>query len=246
MKTKFFVLFFMIFLSVFAKAEVKTYRHDYSECKYGENNIVLEIRSPQLYASAEESEYGEVIVLRQNGKNKTIDMNDNGIGRYRMVKLMNDNCSSVLAIPFNKDEIAFFLLKDNRPMIDYLTVLYYNTKSGEAEVIPTKISVKTALLRGGKAFFRIGKEASEQKYATKVLNNQKFNTIEKQFESLISFDGTHFKTDRDMSYDYFEYKHLLPRGTFDGIKDLNKVSYQVATSGNKTCLSFDNGEWFCK
>lgn len=237
----------MMIISVIVKAQdEKTYVRDRSECSYGNSKFNLEIRSPDLYALSSESEYGNSISIKQDGVSRPIIMNESDIGRYRILSIYNKICSKVMAFPVNQSEVAFLLLKDNRPFKDQLTILYYNVKTKLTEVVSTKVSVKEAFLKEGKVFLRHSKDQAEQKFGTLVMDNEKFNFVEKHFEPWMSFDGKHFKTDPMMSYENFEYKHLLDKKVFSEVAQLNKATYQVATRGPKTCLSFAKASWVCK
>jgi hypothetical protein len=243
MRAKILVLFFMLALSFMVKAqEDKTYLRDRSTCDFGGKKFELEIRSNQLYAESTEMEYGEVIVLNK----KVIEMNDQGIGRYRMITLMNEHCSKSLAMPIKKDHIAFFFLKDNRPFTDQLTVFYYNLKTHATQVLSTQLTVRSAVKKAKHVYFRLARDSVEPKFETILIENQKFNTTEKPFETWVAFDGVKFKTDLGMSYDYFEFKDLLPRITFETTKDLGTATYKVATRGKQKCLSFKDSAWVCK
>lgn len=246
MKTKFLVLLFMMALSFLVKAEPKSYLRDESECILENKKFSLEIRSPDLYTQGSESEYGDSIFIRTNGKRQRIVMNETDIGRYRILNLYNDICSKVMTLSIKEDEVAFLLLKDNRPFPDLLTILYYNVRSKLSEVVDTKISVKLAFRQDGKVYLRHSKDHTEQKFGSMVLDNVKYNFTEKPFEPWVSFDGRHFKMDREMSYDRFEYNYLLTKESFAKFQNLNSLSYKLARNGNKTCLSFEKSPWYCK
>lgn len=236
----------MVALSFIVKAEDKSYIRDRSECRFETARLNLEIRSPDLYTQHSESEYGNTITLKHNGQVKPIVMNEAEIGRYRFLSIHNSICSKGVALPINEKLIAFLFLKDNRPFTDQLTILYYNIQTKVTEVISTKVSIKNAFLKDGKVYLRHSKDQSEQKFGSLIMDNKKFNYVEKHFEPWVSFDGQHFKTDMDMSFDAFEHKHLLDRKTFSNFKQLNKLTYKLATHGAKNCLSFENLPWVCK
>lgn len=246
MKTKLLVLLFMLLASFFAKAE-KTYRHDHDVCKFNGEIIDVDVRSFDQYSVSEDDEYGQVVLIRHKEKNRQIDLRDMGMGRYRMLKLYNDLCPKLLAIPSGPHEVAFFFMKDNRPFADLLMVLFYNTKTHESELVATNMPVKGALSKDKKLFFKTSKNM-ELKSGTTLINGKKFNFIEKPLEPWVSFDGKNFRLDLELSFEQFEYKHLLTKSILGTLKDYKQATYRIAANPllKKQCLSLNQGDWICR
>lgn len=237
---------FMLLISFLAKAE-KTYRLDRSECTYKNQKITLELRGRNLYAERDGG-YGEAILLKHDGNESKVKLNDNGIGRYKFLSVYNDICSKVLTLPIDENKLAFFILNDNRPFTDNVIVLYYNLKTFESEVVPSKFRAKDAFLRNGKAYFRLANDEDKVLHGTVLIDNQKFHYIEKTLEPWASFDGTNFKLDRDVTIEKFEYKALISSAQIRQIKDLTNVKFQVAFNSllRKKCIALISGQWECK
>lgn len=247
MKTKVMILVFMFLISFFAKAE-KTYRNDHDVCTYQDETIDIDLRSYEQYLVSEDDEYGQIVFLQHKNKTTRIDLRDMGIGRYRMLKLYNDLCPKALAISAKADEVAFFFMKDNRPLADLAMILFYNLKTHESELVATNLPVRGALMKDKKLFFKMAKKESDNKYGTTLINNQKFNFVEKPLEPWVSFDGKHFKLDPEYTYEKFEYKNLLKKSDLEDLKDFKNAIYSFAVNPSlkKKCLSFNNGKWICK
>lgn len=247
MRSKLIIAFFMILVSFFAKAE-KTYRQDHTTCTFKDELIDVDLRSHQQYSSSADSEYGETIVIAHSGKTKTIQLADAGMGRYRMVKAENQHCHKILVLPVKDDELAIFLLRDNRPFNDNLHVLYYNLKTQEDEVVPSKIQTKNALFLDGKAFFRLASDHDTQKFGKVTIKDQSYNYVEKNFEPWISFDGRNFRLDREMTYQQFEHKNLISMDMLTALNEFKEMRYKVAMNplSKKNCISLDGGNWVCQ
>lgn len=230
MKTKAFVLLFMLLVSFFLKAE-ESFVHDHDICRFNNTTIDLEIRGWEKYTTVTESDYGEFIHVRYPSGSTRISTGES-FGRYRMLKSTNDICNKVLALPVRQGELAFFILKDNRPFTDELMVLYFHPKTHKSELVKARIFVKEGKVIDKKVFFRLGKD-EETKVGTLTMGNKKFNTMEKPFEPWVSFDGTRFKLDREMSYEQFEYKSLLNKNDFDKIHDLSEATFKIASNGRE-------------
>lgn len=246
MKTKMLIIAFMLFISFFAKAE-KTYRSDHSDCNFKGEKIDLDIRSHQRYSTSEDDEYGDTVLIGHAGKSIKLNLNDNGTGRFRLLKAENEICSKVLALSVKSDEVAFFIMKDNRPFADTVMVLYYNVKTHEADFMPSKIQAKVALYSNGKAYFKLASEDVSKKYGDATIKQIKYTTIEQTLEPWISFDGKNFKLDRQMTYDQFEPKGLLKPSMLVGLNEFKEIKYRIAINPltKSNCLSFNQGRWIC-
>lgn len=246
MKTKMLVVFFMLMVSFFAKAE-KTYRHDHTLCNYKGEKIHLDIRSFEEFSDSSDDEYGEVVLITHQGKSIKVNLQNQGIGRYTLLKNYNDYCPKVLAMPVKGDEIAFFLMKDNRPFADQVMVLYFNIKTQDAEIMATKINSRSGFLKDRKVYLKVAKDNREEKYGTVVIGNEKFNYIEKNFEPWVSFDGKNFQFDRQVTQEKFEHKKLLSPSLLDGFDAYKENKYKLAVNPmlKKSCISLNNSEWVC-
>lgn len=247
MKTKVTILLFMLLISFFANAE-KTYRNDHDVCTYKCEIIDIDLRTHEQYLVSEDDEYGQIVFLQHKYKTTKVDLRDMGIGRYRMLKLYNDLCPKVLAISSKEDEVAFFFMKDNRPFSDLAMILFYNLKTHDFELVETNLPVRGALMKDKKLFFKVAKKDSDNKYGTTLINNQKYNFVEKPLEPWVSFDGKHFKLDPEYTYEKFEYKNLLKKSKLHNLKDFKNAIYTIAVNPSlkKQCLSFNRSEWVCK
>ncbi|WP_408095516.1 hypothetical protein ACJVC5_10780 [Peredibacter sp. HCB2-198] len=245
MKTKLLVVIFMLIISFFAKAE-KTYRRDHDVCRYKGELIDIDLKTSEQYSVSEDDEYGEIVFLKHKDKLTRVDLRDMGMGRYRMLKLYNDYCPKLLAIPTKDDEIAFFFMKDNRPFTDLLMVFFYNTKTNESELVSTYMPVKGALSKDKKIYFKTSKNV-EVKYGTTTINGQKYNYMERPLEPWVSFDGKNFKLDLDLSREKFEYKDLLKKAHWSTVTDYKNATISIAVNPTlkKQCISLNQSEWVC-
>lgn len=246
MKTKVIVLLFMFLISFFAKAE-KTYRNDHDICTYKSEAIDIDLRSHEQYLVSEDDEYGQIVFLQHKNKITRVDLRDMGIGRYRMLKHFNKLCHKLLAISSREDEVAFFFMKDNRPLADLAIILFYNLKTHDVELVETKLPVRSALIKNKKLFFKVAKKDSDNKYGTILIYNQKYNFAEKPLEPWVSFDGKHFKLDQGYTFEQFEHNNLLRRSALENLKDFKNAIYTIAVNplNKKKCLSFNGSEWIC-
>lgn len=237
----------MLIASFFAKAE-KTYRHDHDVCKLGGETIDVDVRSFDQYSVSEDDEYGQIVFIRHKDKTLRIDLRDMGMGRFRMLKLYNDLCPKLLAIPSRSHEVAFFFMKDNRPFSDLMMVLFYDLKTHKSELVSTNMPVRGALSRDKKIYFKVSKKDHEVKSGTVMINNQKYNFIERTLEPWVSFDGKHFKLDPELTFEKFEYKNLLKQSDLKNLHDLKNATYTIAVNPTlkKRCLALNKDEWICR
>ena len=246
MRTKLILAFLMIFISA-ARAE-KLHLKDRTDCEIGGQRINIDISSKNRITSSEDDEYGEHISLQHNGRSINIETSDNGIGRYRMFTASNEICSKPLALKISQNEIAVFISKDNRPFANTVMVLYYNTRTQEADFMASKIQSRSAFAMEGKAYFKLATNDQAEKFGTVVIDKTRFNYIEKTFEPWISFDGKNFRLDRAVTYRLFEHSDLLRQNMLDELNEFREIKYKVASNPGlkKTCLALQDSDWVCQ
>ena len=246
MKTKLVVVLFMLLISFFAKAQ-KTYRQDVAACQYKGERIQIELKTFEQFTPSQDNDYGDVVMIRHQRKDIKVDLRNQGIGRYAFLKTYNEYCAKLLALPIKDDEVAFFLMKDNRPFADQVMVLYYNIKTQESEIMPTKLHARSAFLKDGVAYLKVAKESSDDKYGTVLIGNEKFNYIEKTFEPWVSFDGKTFKLDREVTLQKFEHKNLLSPSLLETVNEFNDNKFKIAVNPllKKNCISLNGSQWVC-
>lgn len=239
MKTKFFVLLFMMGVSFFLKAE-ENFLHDRDTLNTPNGKIILEIRGRDKYTTVTDSDYGEFIYVGHPGRSVRVETQDE-FGRYRMLKSHNDLSSKVFTASTRTGELAIFILKDNRPFTDELFILNARTK----KLLKTGLFVKEAVKENGHAYVHIGRE-SENKSGTVIMGQKKYNYIEKPVEPWYRFENYEFVLDPEMTYEKFEYKEAVKKSEFKKI-DLHKnSSYKITRSKTqKLCLSFSNDPLVC-
>lgn len=246
MKTKFIVLLFMMLLSFFAKAE-KTYRHDHDVCKVKGEMIDLDLHAFEQYSDSEDDEYGELVFLKHNQSTIRIDLRQNGMGRFRMMKLYNDYCPKVLTIAMPKDEMAFFFLKDNRPFQDQVVIIYYNITTRAHEVITSEIAGKNYFLKDNRLYLKASKDDTDTRTGSVVIHKEKYSFIDRKLDPWVSFDGRHVKLETDLTWERFEYNGYIRKAELKSLPNLYRTRYKVAFNPftKKKCLSVNDGDWKC-
>ncbi len=246
MKSKVIVAVFMILVSVLARAD-RTYIKDRTDCRVSGLNFSLELRSAEKYSTSDDDSYGDHIVINYQERSFPVVLNDQGIGRYRLLNADNRLCTKPLAIKISDAEVAIFLSKDNRPFANTVVVLHYNLKTQVAEIFASKIQASNAYYSDGKAYFKQAPHDTEEKSGTVFIGNEKFNFVEKTFEPWISFDGKIFRLDREITYNKFDQKDLLPKSRLENLNEFQEIKYKVALSPKlgKSCLSFNHQDWVC-
>lgn len=246
MKTKISLILFMIAMSFLVKAESQ-FRRDYSSCEFKNEKVGIELLSRDQFASSEDDDYGDILQINHNGKKHAVILNDDGIGRYKLLLANNEFCSKVLAIPTKDSEVAFFVLKDNRPMPHKLIVLYYNLKTKVTEFVPSIIKVNEGLYQDGRAFFKLAADDTREKSGKIKIGKDEYNFVEKVLEPWISFDGRRFKLDYEMTYNQFEQKAFVQKSTFENLREFQEAKYQLAIhpESQRRCLSIATQKWNC-
>lgn len=246
MKSKFVVLLFMLIISFLAKAD-KIHRRDRTICEYKGEKIAVEILSPEKYSSPEDADYGNTIQITQNNKTNQVQLNDQGIGRYRMTKIYNEICPKLVAIPFKDDQLIFVVLKDQRPFTDKAMLLFYNFKTQISNFVETNVASKSIFIDENKIFIKTSKYDYQEKYGHVTIEGQKYLYIEKAFEPWLSFDGQNFKFDQEMTYQKFELKNFLKRSNLQRLINPQEATYRIALNHQtkKSCFSIERAEWSC-
>lgn len=246
MKTNIVLALFLIFMSA-AQAD-KMHLKDRTDCEISGQRINIDISSKNRITSSDDDEYGEHISLQHNGRTINIETKDNGIGRYRLFTASNEICTKPLAIKFGSHDVAIFLSKDNRPFANTVMVLYYNTRTHEADFMASKIQSRSAFSMDGKAYFKLATNDQAEKFGTVVIGKNRYNFIEKTFEPWISFDGKNFRLDRAVTYRLFEHSDLLKQNMLDDLNEFREIKYKIASNPTlkKTCLALHEGDWVCQ
>lgn len=235
-----------LLLSIFSfNVFSQTYSHDNTFCRLGENSIELEIRSSEQYTHPDESEYGEFLIIKQDQKLQKVVPHK--IGRYRLLKGVDANCSKSLSLRLNEEQLAIFLLKNNKPFKDLLVILNYNFKTKEFSTLETQYRVNEARINDGKLIFESASEDCEKRIGQVTIDNQKYNFIEKEFEPWYSFDGNQFKLDESTSYMEFEWRYLYPdtRTFYQHMKRQKKFMIATNFASNRACIALDDS-FLCK
>lgn len=249
LKKQLFVFFFFTLICFSARADEflfdKTYSRDNSYCRVNSSRFEIKIKGHSRYTEAGDAEYGENIFILSGG-NKLLIQKD--IGRYRLVKGENSYCSKVLSISTAPHELAIFLKKDNRPLGNTLSILYYNYQTQDHEIVDTNHLLSDALIHQNRLQFKL-KSDSCQTFSGPVMigENQYFYT-QKDFEPWIVFDGKNFTVNKQATYQSYKGS-LFFKSESDFFKARgrsNQIFTAVNHQLNKECVRFTNeSEWIC-
>lgn len=246
------LVFILLLASLFARAESslfeKTYPRDNTFCRAGQKSIEVKIKSHEQYAEYQDNVYGDKLFLLTGDKVKDVDLDDEGIGRYRFLRGENSVCSKALSLSLGNGEVAIFLSKENRPHEDTLTILYYNFRTNDYEVISTDHRVNNAYIVDGKLVFKLKADSCLQKTGHTLIDGKRFVYSQKDFEPWISFDGKHFAVDKNLTFGKFDGRdYYLNYDEFVLHKGKSKIVRYAINSNLKTrCISFsENDNWKC-
>jgi hypothetical protein len=242
----------LVMLSFVVKAEGytydQTYTHDNTYCHYAKTSIEIEVRSREKYTEPQDGEFGEYVYLLAGEKKKLLAMNDHNIGRYRLLKGKNNVCSKALSIPLNQQEIAIFMARENKPLADTLTILYFNTRTGSSEVINTEIKTSKAIVENGKVYFKKAGDQCNQTTGYTNIDGNRFTYTKKDFEPWMIFDGKSFIVDKDKTFDTYEgKKYYASSQDFFQNQNGSLIIKEAINPGLKTkCISFTEIDgWKC-
>lgn len=244
------IIFFSLYLPHSQGMEFiyeKTFTHDNSYCRFDGRTIEFEVRSYDQYTSMEDSEYGEFVVHKTMKGYTLLNMNNQGIGRYRLLKGTNAYCSKSLGIQVNNKEFSIFFAKENRPFGDTLTVLTFNLKSNAYKVMNTDIRVRNEQISDDSLLFQAGADPSLQETGKTLILNETFHYTKKGIEPFTRFDGKEFTVDRKRTFEFYGGETFFKNEeAFFNQKHQHQIIY-FATNLERTkkCLSFDGQNWQC-
>lgn len=251
MRTRLFILFLLFFLASYTYAQnfiyEKTFTHDNSYCRLNGKQIELEIRSYDQYTSFADSEYGEFVVLKSKNETKLLSMNNDGIGRYRLLKGMNPHCSKSLTVQLNKNTIIIFLAKENRPLGDTLTLLHLDLRTNAYKVINTPRRTKNEKIINNILEFQEAANPCESKTGSIQIDNETYKYSQKNFEPIMFFDGKEFRINLEKTFTLYHGQSYF-RSSHEFFKELG-ASKTITTAVNfelgRKCLSLDGLSWHC-
>lgn len=194
----------------------KTYVRDNSYCRLNNKTIELEVRSFDKYTEVGDSEYGEHIFALQSGKPILLPLNHDNLGSYRLFKGKSDYCSKSLAISAGEDVLALFFLKDNRPLGDTLSVLFYNVKTTKAQLLETAYSTESGIIDHGKLKFQLLQKNIAPQLGKIKIEGSDFIFHEKSIRPWLVLEGRVFVTDNFLTYERSEIKkHFINQNEFE-------------------------------
>jgi hypothetical protein len=245
-----FLVIFMALLSLVARAEEESYptfAHDNTYCHYNKVDLKIEIRSRDKYTDPQDASFGETLYLVNGDQKTALNMNDNNIGRYRLLPGGSAECSKALSLPLNKDELVVFMVRNNAPFPETLTVLYFNTLTGSSEVINTNHRISDASLAGGKLSFKMAADAYKQTSGFTEIQGERFYTSQKDYEPWMTFDGKNFEIDKQKTYEQIGKKFHITAASFFDQQNNSKIIRLAINQKTKTqCLSFSAIDgWKC-
>jgi len=242
----------------------KTYVHDNSYCHLNQKRIEIEIRSFDKYTEMNDSEYGEYTFIMHSGKQILLPLNQNNLGKYRLFKGKSAHCTKSLAISMDKDVLALFFLKDNRPLGDTLSIVLYNVNNQETKLIETSHRPLHGFEADNKIKFQLRPILRTPLFGKLVLNGKNYIYQEKYIKPWMTFNGQEFEVDTELSFERAEIKgHFSNRIDFERhfawnhnqrAYQLDKYLYAVNHELKEECLAFPfeakkdltQHKWECK
>lgn len=194
----------------------KTFVHDNSYCRLNNKTIEIEVRSFDKYTEAGDAEYGEHIFALGSGRPILLPLNHDNLGSYRLFKGKSDHCSKSLAISTAENVLTLFFLKDNRPLGDTLSVLFYNVKTASAELLETTYSTETGIIDQGKLKFQHLQKNIAPQLGKINIKGSDFIYHEKSIRPWLVMEGKDFVTDNFLTYERSEIKrHFKNQNEFE-------------------------------
>lgn len=235
----------------------KSYARDNSYCTIGKVKVELEIRGLDQYTSPRDAGYGEHIFIVKNGKRTLLPLNKNLIGRYRLLKGKQNNCTKSLMIQFNSRTI-FFFLKDSRPLLDTLSAVVYSADTNKAEVVETNFGVHKAMVEKNQLKFSSAPSIDPLGGGTVKIFNKEFIYVKKRLIPWYLYDGKSFVVDPETTFNDFEFKAFFKdfsdfANSFVWDKSekhfkIQEFRHAVRHSTKERCLSIGSTStnWKCK
>ena len=208
----------------------KTFSHDNSYCTHFGKRIEFEVRSLEKYTLPDDSEYGEHVFAKIGPKHYLMPVNQDNLGSYKLFKGHSDHCTKSLALPLNDQVMAIFFLKDNRPMVDTLSILYVDFKSMNAKFRDTEFTTSTGLVSEGKLSFPHSPHKAALRMGKTQIKNKVYIYQEKELITWYKYDGKTFESDTKKTYDAFDLKHLFGTQEQYLISMKNISSYFIAVN----------------
>ena len=242
----------------------KTYVHDNSYCQLNQKRFEVEIRSFDKYTEMNDSEYGEYTFIMHSGKKILLPLNHNNLGKYRLFKGENSLCTKSLAISIDKNVLALFFLRDNRPLGDTLSIVLYNVKNQETKLIETSHRPLHGFEAGNIIKFQLKPELRTPLFGKLILKGKKYIYQEKYIKPWMTFNGQVFEVDTQLSFERAEIKGRFRNQTeFERqfgwnhnlrAYQLDKYLYAVNHELKEECLAFPfeakkdltQHKWECK
>lgn len=226
----------------------KTFTHDNSYCRVSSDTFLeIEIRSKDQYTRMEDAEYGEYVIVKNKEEIRNVPMNNEGIGRYRLIKGSTPECSKVLSLSLGKAQMVVFLAKENRPFGDTLTLLYLDLRTLEQKVVNTEYRTKNEKIVNKNLEFQVAADLYEIKTESTVIDKTSYIYTQKDFEPIMTFDGKSFSVDTKKTYGFYN-NHLFFKTEQEFFKakgDSKTVFRAMSSNHDRKCFSFDGQFWRC-
>ena len=259
-----FVIFTLFFFSLSASALDfgsrvlldKTFVRDNSYCRIQNKRMEIEIRSFQQYSSFDEAEYGEHAFLIQGDKYLLLPLNEKLIGRYKLLKGEDKNCSKSLSMQTGKSGLVFFFLKDNRPFLETLSMIHYDNTTGEVDIKETSLSVQKAWMKDNILHIYSHESLSDPELGKVRISDKEFIYNEKPFGVIYTFDGKTIAMNSTKSFESFPYKKIIKDAAeFEKVFKWNssrqvfevkKFHYAVHMNSRQECIRPEaSADWLC-
>lgn len=234
----------------------KTFSHDNSYCTHFGKKVEFEVRSLEKYTLPGDSEYGEYVFAKSDNKKYLMPVNKDNLGSYRLFKGHSPHCTKSLALPLNDQVLAVFFLKDNRPMVDTLSILYVDFKTMNAKFRDTEYTTSEGSVANGEFSFPHTRYRPSLRMGKTQIKNNEYIYQEKDFITWYLYDGKNFKKDSKKSFEVFELKHLFGTLSQYEADTENISSYFMAVNHQKQvrCMALprlnsskvENLDWKCE
>lgn len=240
----------------------KTFVHDNTYCQLGGKKLEIEIRSFEKYTHQKDLEYGDHVIVIQDKKYISLPINETLIGRFKLLKGKDKNCSKALSIKLDNSKLIFFLLKDNRPLKSSLLTVLYNLETQKSIASETEFNTEDGFIEDGVLKFSSSETQLSSSLGNVKIRNKEFVYIQKNLDLWYRFDGKNFTFDSAATESSFKYKNLLKNKKFaEFFKwDASKKRYRydsffhaVNHSSKEECIGIrnenkkdiDSIDWIC-
>lgn len=241
----------------------KTYVHDNSYCRIKNHVVEFEVRSFDKYTQPDDSEYGEHIFAIHGEKRFLLPLNADNLNRFKIFKGNNTFCSKALSLQTGPDSLAVFFLKDNRPLGNHLSVLFFDYKTNTSKVLNTDFITNRGVIQDGKLKFPSLLPYREAKMGKVKIDNLSYIYRDSELVQWIGFDGTQFQNDHDLTFEKFEWNKYFSKSEFEAVSawdsktnQYNQKRYIVAINHlmKRRCIAFSAKaaadispqEWKCR